>query len=41
MNLKKKNYDIAELNDTEMSETILKLKFKLYLLQQDVSLHTY
>jgi len=31
----------VKLNDTEMSEIVLKLKLKSYFLQQDVSSHDY
>jgi len=39
--LKKSNYNIVKLNNTEKSETVLKLKLKLYFLRHNTMLHNY
>jgi len=40
-NLKKSNYNIVKLNDTEKSETVLRLRLKLYFLRHNIMLHDY
>jgi len=40
-NSKKSNYNIVKLNDIEKSETVLKLKLKLYFLRCNTMLHDY
>jgi len=40
-NLKKSNYNIVKLNDTEKSETVLKSKLKLYFLKCNTTSHDY
>jgi len=40
-NLKKSNYNIVKLNNTEKSETVLKSKLKLYFLRCNTMLHDY
>jgi len=39
--LKKNNYNIVKLNSTKKSETILKLKLKLYFLRHNITSHDY
>jgi len=39
--LKKSNYNIVKLNNTEKSETVLKSKLKLYFLKCNTMLHNY
>jgi len=40
-NLKKSNYNIVKLIDTEKSETVLKSRLKLYFLKCNTMLHDY
>jgi len=40
-NLKKSNYNIVKLNDTEKSETVLKSKLKSYFLRCNTMSHDY